>query len=84
MTFPLAASSSPFSPEGLADAVRRATASDDTGLAPDKHGAFVTYYDGHDVSAALVERINDVWTVKADADWHGGEPQLGIQAHASW
>lgn len=82
MTFPPL--SSPFSPSALAAAVARATAPDDTGLPADKHGSLVTYYDGHDVSAALVERINDVWTVKAAVDWHGGEPQVGVQAHASW
>ena len=76
--------SDPFGPAALAQALKSAVSNDDTVLPYGKTHALVTMYDGESVSAAYVQKINDVWSFKTAVEWHGGEPQIGLQAHASW
>ena len=73
-----------FSPTAIAEAVRNVLNVDDPTLPLGKSHAFVTNYDGHSVRAAYAQRINDVWSVQATAEWHGGRPDAGVQVHATW
>lgn len=73
-----------FSPQSIAAAVQSALGSSDVVIPDGKTHALVTSYDGHAVKAAIAWKVGNVWSVAGDIDWHGGEPQFGVQAHASW
>lgn len=74
----------PFSPQSIAQAVSSALGTADVTIPDGKRGAILTSYDGKDVRAVMAMKLGNVWTIAGDVDWHGGEPQFGIQAHASW
>ena len=73
-----------FSPAALAAAISKASETDDVQLPVGKTRAIVTSYDGKSVSAAYVQKLGDHWSLKSAIEWHGGEPQFGVQVHASW
>ena len=76
--------SDPFSPQNLAAAVQSTLNSSDVAIPDGKRHAIVTSYDGKTVQAAYAFRLGNAWTVAGNVEWHGGEPQLGVQVHASW
>lgn len=74
----------PFTPQAIAAAVQAALNAEDVQIPDGKRHAIVTSYDGHSVRAAYAFKVGNVWSLSGDVEWHGGEPMIGIQAHASW
>jgi len=74
----------PFSPQSIAAAVQSTLNAPDVVIPDGKSHAIVTSYDGKDVRAVYAFRLNKTWSVAGNVDWHGVEPQLGVQVHASW
>lgn len=74
-----------FKPGELHDAIEKSL--NEADIVPlGKRGVVVTSWNGPGtpVQAVLATRVNNVWTLAATLDWKGGQPDIGVQAHATW